>query len=449
MKRPAIFILASVLVLCYTASEKTIQSSADGISFSNNTLVSLPGNIKPQEVSICINPTDLLNVVAGSNRDYYYYSKDGGSTWTEGRLSSSLGVWGDPSLVFDAEGNLYFGHLSNPLEGNFIDRIVVQKSSDGGETWNDGAGIGLNPPKDQDKEWLAVDMTGSIYRNSIYMAWTEFDRYGSPNPADRTRILFSYSRDFSDTWASPVIVSDVTGNCLDSDNTVEGAVPAVGPHGEVYLSWAGPLGLMFDRSHDGGMTFGDDIFVTSTPGGWDITIPGIYRCNGMPITACDTSLSRNRGNIYIVWSGQRQGQHDTDVLCITSTDGGESWGSVVRVNDDPPGKQQFFPWMTVDPTTGFIYVIYYDRRDSNDYATEVYLAKSSDGGETFQNYKISEFPFRPISGIFFGDYINIAAWDGNIHAIWARMDGIDLSIWAAFIRDDNRSYRAGRRYEQK
>jgi hypothetical protein len=124
----------------------------------------------------------------------------------------------------------------------------------------------------------------------------------------------------------------------------------VGPQGEIELSWAGPLGLMFDRSYDGGMTFGEDIFVTSTPGGWDIAIPGIYRCNGMPITACDTSFSPYRGNIYIVWSDQRQGLHDTDVLCITSTDGGESWGSIVRVNDDPPGKQQFFPWMTIDPT---------------------------------------------------------------------------------------------------
>jgi hypothetical protein len=213
MNKPAVFILTSVLVLGFTSSENTIQSSEDVIFLSGNTLVSLPGNIKPQEVSICINPTDPLNVVAGSNLDYYYYSKDGGSTWTEGRLSSSLGVWGDPSLVFDAEGNLYFGHLSNPIEGDFIDRIVVQKSSDGGETWTDGAGIGLNPPKDQDKEWLAVDMTDSPYRNSIYMAWTEFDRYGSPNPEDRTRILFSYSRDFSEAWSRPVIVSDVTGDC--------------------------------------------------------------------------------------------------------------------------------------------------------------------------------------------------------------------------------------------
>jgi hypothetical protein len=436
MKKLIIGIAAIFFLLGLMVSKNVNLPSSDGLLLSRNVLVSHPGNIQPEEVTICINPKDPLNVIAGSNLDYYYYSTDGGYTWTEGRLNSTLGVWGDPSAIFDAEGNLYYAHLSNPYEGDFIDRIVVQKSTDGGQTWNDGVGIGLNPPKDQDKEWLAADHTFSQYRNSLYAAWTEFDRYGSPDPGDRTRILFSYSRDFSESWSDPVVVSDVTGNCLDSDETVEGAVPAVGPEGQVYLSWAGPLGIVFDKSLDGGLTFGDDIFVDSMPGGWNLYVPGIYRCNGMPVTACDISDSPYRGNIYIMWSDQRNGIHDTDVFLVKSTDGGATWGPVKRVNDDPPGKQQFFPWMTVDQTTGNIYVVFYDRRDSKDYSTEVYLAKSSDGGETFRNYKISEYPFRSVSGIFFGDYINIAANEGKIHAIWARMDGIDLSIWTTVIFDN-------------
>jgi len=435
MKKIALFIPTILLLFGFILSKNANLPNFDGISISRNILVSLPGNIKPEEVTICINPKNPLNVVAGSNLDFYYYSTDGGFTWTEGRLSSSLGVWGDPCVIFDTEGNLYYGHLSDPLDGDFIDRIVVQKSTDGGQTWNDGAGIGLNPPKDQDKEWLAADHTDSPFRNTIYAAWTEFDKYGSPDLEDRTRILCSHSLDFGDHWSKPVVVSDITGDCLDSDNTVEGAVPAIGPQGEVYLSWAGPLGIVFDRSLDGGETFGEDVSVTSLPGGWNFNIPGIYRCNGFPVTACDTNNSPHQGNVYILWSDQRNGTHDTDVFFIKSTDGGETWGPIIRVNDDPPGKHQFFPWMTIDQTTGHIYVVFYDRRDSSDYWTEVYLAKSSDGGETFENYKISEFPFAPISGIFFGDYINIAARDGTIHVIWARMDGIDLSIWTAIIND--------------
>ena len=53
-------------------------------------------------------------------------------------------------------------------------------------------------------------------------------------------------------------ISDDTGDAKDSDGTVEGAVPAVGPNGEVYVAWAGPKGSVFDRSDDGGWTFGKD-----------------------------------------------------------------------------------------------------------------------------------------------------------------------------------------------
>ena len=68
---------------------------------------------------------------------------------------------------------------------------------------------------------------------------------------------------------------------------------------------------MFDKSTDGGDTFGKDIFVTTQPGGWNFDVPGIYRCNGFPVTACDISNSLYRGTIYIMWSDQRNGIDDT------------------------------------------------------------------------------------------------------------------------------------------
>jgi hypothetical protein len=249
-----------------------------------NIRVSRPESTNPEEITIAINPVNPLNLAAGANLDYYYFSTDGGFTWTEERLTSSLGVYGDPCVAFDAKGNLFYAHLSNPSSGDWLDRIVVQKSIDGGVTWNDGAGVGLNPPKDQDKEWLIADHTNSPFRNNLYMAWTEFDKYGSADPNDSTRILFSRSTNSGETWSTPVRINDRGGDCRDEDDTVEGAVPAVGPNGEVYLSWAGPLGLMFDKSIDGGNTFGQDIFVSSQIGGWDLAIPGIYRANGLPVT---------------------------------------------------------------------------------------------------------------------------------------------------------------------
>ena len=402
-----------------------------------NVRINKPVGSRPEEVTIAINPVNPLNLVAGANLDNFYYTTDGGSTWTEGRLSSTLGEMGDPCIIYDADGNAYYGHLSAEGGGDatWLDRIVVQKSTDGGKTWNNGVGIGLNSPKHQDKAWLACDLTNPRYRNNLYVAWTEFDKYASYNTRDSSRILFSRSTDAGATWSTPVRVSDRGGNCLDSDSTVEGAVPAIGPIGEVYLSWSSPQGIMFDKSTDGGVRFGRDVYVTSQPGGWNFNVPGLQRCNGFPVTCCDLSGSPYQGTIYIMWSDQRNGQDNTDVFLIKSTDQGSTWGSIKRVNDDATQTHQFFPWMAVDQTTGYIYVVFYDRRNSSTIATDVYLARSTDGGSSFANFKISQIPFSPNTNSFLGDYIHLAVYSRSIHPIWTRIDSSALSIWTTLIRD--------------
>ena len=400
-----------------------------------NFQVSKPSSLDPEEVTIAIDPVNPLNLAAGANIRYTYCSTDGGQTWTESQLP--FGTWGDPCVVFDAEGVLFYGHLAYFRSPGtyFIDRLIVHRSTDGGKSWQDSAEIGYNPPKQQDKDWLAADLTHSQYRNNVYMAWTEFDSYGSNSPADSSRILFSRTTNEGVAWSVPVRVSDRAGDCLDGDGTVEGAVPAVGPNGEVYLSWGGPLGIVFDKSSDGGQTFGADVFVAPQPGGWDFAVSGIYRCNGLPVTACDISTSPYRGTIYVGWSDQRNGIGNTDIFCTKSTDGGQTWGTAKQVNSDAGSAQQFFTWMTVDPITGHLYFVFYDRRGTIGDWTDVYIARSTNGGETFQNFKISSSSYLPVSSIFFGDYTNIAVRDGKIYPIWMRMDGTDLSVWAALISD--------------
>jgi hypothetical protein len=409
------------------------------ISYSQyqNVRVDGPSSSQPEEVSIAINPVNPNYIAAGANINHFFRSNDGGLTWTTSFMSSTAyGVWGDPSLLYDEIGYLYFGHLSNPpLNGYWVDRIVVQRSTNNGLHWNDGVGIGFLNPKEQDKEWLGVDMHSPLYKGNIYTTWTEFDNYGSSSPSDSSRIKFSRSTDKGLTWSVAKTVSDKSGDCLDEDNTDEGAVPCIGSNGEVYVSWAGPLGLMFDKSTDAGNTWGVDKFVSLIPGGWDFVVSGIYRCNGLPITACDTSQSRFRGNIYINWSDQRNGDTNTDIFISKSSDGGNTWNPVKKVNDDNTTRHQFFTWMTIDQTTGIIYITFYDRRNTSGLATDVYVARSIDGGETFTNFKVSESSFTPNSGVFFGDYTNIAAFNKMIYPIWMRLDGNILSVWTAIIND--------------
>lgn len=388
----------------------------------------------PQEVSIAINPTDPENLIAGSNKRFYYYSFDAGKTWTGATQTSRYNMCGDPCVIFDAEGTAYYGHISEPST-YWPDRIVVHRSTDKGRNWTHEFGIGFVSGKVQDKEWLVADITNSDYKGNLYVSWTQFDKYNSSNPADKTIIRFSRSIDKGETWTTPIKISDIEGNCLDGDDALEGAVPTVGPHGEVYVAWSGYEKIYFDKSLDGGITFGKDKVVATQPGGWDYSIPGIYRCNGMPITCCDISNSPHRGNIYINWSDQRNGTSNTDIFIIKSSDGGETWSNPIRVNDDNSNRQQFFTWMTVDPMTGYIYIVFYDRRNTSGNATDVFVARSKDGGETFENFKVSESSFNPNDAIFFGDYTNIAALNGKVYPIWMRLEGSRLSIWMTAIEE--------------
>ena len=388
----------------------------------------------PNEPSIMMDPLHPGNIIGAANINQYYISEDTGRTWTIHTLQSSHGVWGDPVIAVDVNSDFYFFHLSNPPNGNWIDRIVCQKTTNHGASWNDGSYTGLNGTKAQDKQWCAIDQSD----NTIYLTWTQFDEYGSSLPSDSSTILFSKSIDAGETWSPAMRINNTAGDCIDSDNTVEGAVPAVGPDGEVYVAWAGPDGIVFDRSLDKGETWLDnDIPVDPMPTGWDYLVPGIYRANGLPITACDLSQGPNRGTIYINWSDQRNGSNDTDIWLAKSTDGGDTWSTPIRVNDDSPGKQQFFTWMAIDQTNGYLYFVFYDRRNYKDESTDVYMALSTDGGNTFINRRISESPFFPDSDIFFGDYTNLTVHNGIVRPIWTRLHEGELSIWTHLAQEDD------------
>ncbi len=403
-------------------------------SYTNITISSTGG---PNEPSICINPKNTNQVVAGANTDKVYRSSDGGLTWVSSTLTGSFTVWGDPCIITDTLGNFYYFHLVNGA--SFIDRMGAHKSTNAGATWNNGVYWQFNYPKQQDKEWAITDFTHGPRGNWIYVAWTEFDDYGSSNPADSSRILFARSTDMGASFTGIKRLSRFGGDCVDEDYTTEGSVPAVGPNGEVYVAWSGPphvnnfFKLYFDKSTDGGNTWLENDIVAGTQrGGWDYVVAGIYRSNGLPVTLCDISNSPYRGTIYINYTDSA-GPADHDVMLIKSTNGGLNWSAPIRINDDAPGKEQFFTWMTIDQVTGHLYCVFYDRRNYTNTQTDVYLARSTNGGTTWINERLSASPFTPQSNIFFGDYTNISAHNGMVRPIWIRLVSGTLSVLTAIV----------------
>jgi hypothetical protein len=404
-------------------------------SFSQFTNVLIIDINSPNEVSICINPKNTNQIVGGANLNNVYHSTDGGLTWSSELLTDPLnGVWGDPIIFTDTTGNFFYSHLSNPPQnGSWVDRIVFTKSTDGGITWwDEGTATGKNGAKVQDKEGVIVNQE----TNEIYVTWTQFDAYGSSNTLDSSYIMFSKSTDIGLTWSTPLRISKNAGNCEDDDLTVEGAIPTIGPNGEIYVVWTGANGFVMNKSLDNGATWlEEEVSVIDMPGGWNYNIGGLQRCNGLPQLVTDLSGGANHGTMYLNWTDQRNGSNDTDVWMIKSSDGGNTWSTLKRVNDDAVGKQQFLTWMTCDQTNGNLHFVFYDRRNyefSND-STDVYMAFSRDGGATISNYKVNENGFVPNPSTFFGDYTSVSAVNNNVRPIWMTYESTGMSVWTAII----------------
>ena len=445
MRYTFLSLVAFIWISACKTSQKTYHKTTEQTVTNNNTLqkpalkinkskvVTILKKSNPfsalSEPSICINKTDTTNFVAGSIYDNVHVTNDGGKTWTNSHLKSRYGVFGDPCLASDKFGHIYYLHLANPENNRkskeFLSCIVFQKSTDKGKTWTDGVAIGYDNTRVQDKHWIGIHpVTGELA-----VTWTEFDAYQSSNPEDHSRILFSKSNDFGDTWSEPVKINQIDGDCMDSDDTVEGAVPVFDKKGNIYVAWAYHNKIHFDKSTDGGKNWLDkDIVVANQPEGWDINIPGVFRANGMPVLGIDNSNGPYQGTLYINWADQRNGTDDTDIFISKSTDGGQSWSNPKRVNTDKTKTHQYLTWMAIDPVTGYIYIIYYDRSRYTDEKTDVTLSYSTDGGETFNSMTVSDKPFNPFKAAFIGDYNNIDAYNGIVTPVWTDLSPSGIGI---------------------
>lgn len=383
------------------------------------------------EPSVAVSRNSVQHIVASSAPDNIYYTRNGGLSWEKTKLTSPLGVSGNLVLLADFSGNFYCLHQSLKTGKN---RIVIQQSTDGGESWNDGSYIDSDTAKSAINPKAALDRKGNLF-----VTWTEFDIYTSENENCLSRIMVSRSSN-GKKWSKPLQLSQTVGNCNDDDHTPAGAMVAVMGGGQrTFAAWANQEKIFFDRAFDGGDTWlSNDLAIAEQIGGWRMDIPGVPHTNGVPMLLIDnTKKSDLTGALYMVWADQLRGETDTDIWFTRSLNFGDNWNQPGRINDDSPGKHQYMPSMAFDSETGNLYILYYDRRNYTNETTDVYLAWSNNGGASFKNVKISEAAFVADATVPIGRYIGIAAHKGIITPIWTRTEKGTNSIWMSVIKQED------------
>ena len=416
--------------------------------------VSTLTTITQSENSVFIDPGDEDQVLNSNNSsDWFngfvqdpigadaYHSQNAGLSW--GGTFQGAGGYnrGDPATAIGRDGRWYVGMISNTYG------MSVAYSNDKGSNWTE---VEVAPGPSSvfgllDKNHLAVDNSlSSSFEGNLYVAWTNF----ITGTADTNQIQVTRSLNGGEHWFSPTTVS----RGVNAGKLNHGVNIATGPLGQVYMAWSiydtwpsDETSIGFTRSLDGGSVWQNSHRIITNIKGIRNSMTGkAMRVNSFPSMAVDLSSGPYRGTLYLVWAnvgfpGVNTGS-DIDVYIIKSADGGDSWSTAVKVNQDPSGlgKQHYFPWITVDPVTGAVCVIYYDDREVSSAEAETWVSYSYDGGNSFTDFRVSDVSFTPspIPGLaynYFGDYLGISAQNLKVYPMWTdnRLAGGQTMTWTS------------------
>ena len=400
-----------------------------------------------QHVVIGFNDTRgfALNPVRVSG---YLYSDDGGATFVDGGQlpvttgTSAIGltflpqVFGDPEIKYLGGSTfIYFSIMVKKFSATgTAQTMCVHRSTDYGHSWQGPYEIppatnphgllnGASARDAADKEFASVDPdTGRVI-----LSWSNFT--STTFAAGGVEISTTFSDDVASatppTWSTRSVVAKAAVDGQSSQPSFAGNGSS-----NAYVVWRRFTGgfsqnVGFARSTDSGQTWTAPVNLTASFLTSD-EILGNDRTNTSPSMAVDNSPGPSSGNVYVVYANNAA--HDgADIMFQRSLDGGVSFSGALSIDRRPGSdRAQWFPWATVDATTGRVYVFYYDQgiATSGD-LTETTMQFSDDGGLSWSKpTPLTDRPFHAAYGNDtgqpnIGDYNQAVAQNGELFAVWA------------------------------
>ncbi len=357
--------------------------------------------------SLVADPDDARFVVVASRLDNPDFgcalqlSGDGGRSWIPVRPVPNLPAGTDkcyaPEVAFDRSGTLYYLFVGLQGGGNSPSGAFLVTSTDHGRTFGAPREV-LGHERYMVR--MAIDPTiGALGRlHLVWLATTSTPPLGGLGPPPNP-ILSAWSDDGGRTFSEPVQVSDPSRQrvvapalALGPDHAVHVLYYDLGDDTRDYQGlegppWDGRWALVVAGSTNGGLTFTPGAVVDD-----DIVPPERVM---LIYTMSPAALAVNGPHLYVGWTDGRN--NDWDVLLRSSADGGRTWDTRHRLNDDSPdeNRKQYLPHLSVAPG-GRLDALFYDRRnDPNNVMTDVFLTSSPDGGRTFTpNLRLNDESFN-------------------------------------------------------
>ncbi len=387
------------------------------------------------EPVVAVNPADPDNVVVawlsgafGTSVITVRYSRDGGITWSSPRFMPHV-VSGfrsaDPALAFGGDGTLYLVYIDYNEDSGFV---VLSTSTDGGATWSSPQIViryDEAPDYPIDRPWIAV--SGS----NLYITTLEARVAGATPPY---RLYLKVSRDGGISWDTlrevgdsssyPAYVRSMGQLALKDDTTVYVGYFSYNP--DYY-----PLPRhMLAISHDGGVTFSYRTVAALTSA-----------------SVSDTLLKKGSPLIYVPSSGILISTRidaafgDPDAVAQRSEDGGLTWGTPFRLNDDLAGNGVYQDMLWGCAKDSAVAFFWRDRRNGGVGRTvpfEIYGTLSYDGGYTFtDNFVVSGQPSEYDTILTFSgnDFLGCAFGDTAVYVVWGdlRDTSSHLDVYLAVV----------------
>ena len=371
----------------------------------------------------------------------YFYSDDGGKTFIDGGqlpspASDTIGtakfpeVFGDPDVKYlGACTFVYSSIILKKFSATTVAQTMgIHRSTDCGHTWtgpfevtsatnpNGFTTTSGSPVDAADKEFMDIDRA----TGRLILSWTNF----TPVAVGGIEMSTTYSDDALSgnppTWSTRQVVSATVPDGQSS-------VPRFGGNGSnAYVVWRRfpsfyTNTIAFARSTDNGNTWKPSVDLTSEFFTTDSEI-GNDRPNNSPSLAVD----QHSGTVYLVYA-DNNAQDGSDIYFQRSTDRGVSFSTPLILNSRPGNdRAQWFPWVTVDSSTGRVWIFYYDQGiDTSGDLSQVTYTFSDDGGRKWsQPTTLTDRSFHAGWGNDtgqpnLGDYNQAVAQNGELFAVFA------------------------------